>query len=92
MRLSTKEEALDALEASRADWLAVARGVARVIARSGPITVNDVRKKAPPLPDGVDGRVFGAVLRGPEWKFEGYVKSTRRTSHGRPVARYRLVG
>lgn len=92
MAFETKDEALMALEIARSEWLAKARLCARQIARSGiPITVNDVRKVAPELPDNVDPRVYGALFNTPDWQCLGYVKSARRVSHGRPVAQFRLV-
>lgn len=92
MTMQTKQEAMDAFEVHRAEWLAQARTIALQLGKSGaPITVNDVRKVAPPLPDSVDGRVYGAIFNTPDWECIGYVKSTRRVSHGRPVAQFRRV-
>lgn len=92
MTFSTKDEALDALEATRREWLDAARAWARAYASTGrAITINDVRRDGPALPDGIDPRVCGAVFRGSEWINTGYVASARRLSHGRPVARFELV-
>lgn len=93
MVFETKEEALDALEATRQDWLSAARAVARTIGKEGrAITVNDVRALAPKLPDDVDPRVYGAIFNTPEWEFVAYVKSARKVSHARPVAQFRFIG
>lgn len=92
MTLETKEEAMQALETSRSEWLGKARAAAVSLARDGrAITVNDVRPVAPTLPDDVDPRVWGAVFNTPDWEFVRYVPSLRRTSHNRPVAQHRLV-
>lgn len=91
MTFATKEAAMDALEDTRAEWLAEARVQARNIAdRHGSVTINEVRA-AVPIPSGVDPRVAGAVFRGGDWVCLGYVSSARRTSHGRPVARFALA-
>lgn len=92
MTFQSKEEALDALEATRAEWLAAARAWARQYARDGrTITINDVRTHGPAVPDGVDPRVCGAVFADRAmWECLGYVRSGRRLSHGRPVAKFRL--
>ena len=91
MTFATKDDAMIALEAARADWLLSVRAMARHIGKSGKaLTVNDLRKVAPPLSDGVDPRVWGAVFNTGEWECLGYVKSTRRVSHGRPVAQFQL--
>lgn len=94
MITATKEEAFDLLEAAREEWLAAARFRIKAFAKTGTaVTVNDVRNLGPELPDGVDGRVYGAVFmeRG-VWENLGYTKSTRRVSHCRPVCQFRLVG
>lgn len=94
MTFATKEDAHAALEAARAEWLAAARAWLRQYAENGRVvTVNDLRRYGPPIPDDIDPRVAGAVFaeRG-VWERLGYTSSTRRVSHGRPVARFRLVG
>lgn len=99
MPFASKDEALDAMEEARGQWLAFARHAARVCVtdkinagKPPEVTINDVRDRAPPLPTGVDPRVYGAVLRGPEWELVRYVPSARTRSHKRPVALYRFVG
>ena len=93
MTLSTKEEAMDALERARAEWLAEARAIAVIIhgVTGKPVTVDDVRAVSPP-PAGTDGRVFGALFNGPEWELVGYVRSERRTCHKRPIGQFVRVG
>lgn len=91
MTLETKDEALDALEQARAEYIAEARSVAASICEIGAsITVNDVRRLCPP-PGGIDPRVMGAVLRKPQWASLGYVGSKRKTCHGRPVSRFQRM-
>ena len=94
MTTQTKEEALELLEATREDWLASARAWAKNFARNGaPITIEDVRRHGPAIPEHVDPRVAGAVFNEKGvWEALGYVAGTRATSHKRPVMRYKLVG
>lgn len=94
MTFATKQAAFDAMEMTRAEWLAAARAWLRQYARGGRIvTVNDLIAYGPPLPDGVDPRVRGAVFNEKGvWENLGYTRSFRRLSHGRPVAQFRLVG
>lgn len=93
MTLATKQDAMDAFEATRADWLLAVRAIARQLGQHGtPITVNDVRNVAPELPPAFDPRVWGAVFTQSEWENIGYTKSARKVSHGRPVARFVLRG
>lgn len=92
MTLSPEEWAA-ALETARADWLSRARALAREIYlnTAAPVSVDDVRARLP-LPDGVDTRVMGVVFKGGDWTLVDYVKSTRKESHYRPVARFALKG
>lgn len=91
MTFSTRDEALDALERARAEYVDHARTIAaRICAVGDCITVDDIRALAPP-PDGVDPRVMGAVLRAPQWQRVGYVNSRRLVCHKRPVAQFRRV-
>lgn len=82
-----------ALEAARADWLSRARALAaEIYATTGaPVSVDDVRARLP-LPDGVDTRVMGVVFRKGDWVLVDYVKSNRKESHHRPVARFARKG
>ena len=94
MTFQTKQEAMDAMESTRAEWLAAARAFAKQYASDGrTITINDIRRYGPDIPAEVDPRVCGAVFSDPDtWESLGYVKSTRRTAHGRPVCAFRLKG
>lgn len=93
MTFPTKEEAFDALEFARSEFLSSARAVARQLGRDGqPVTVDQVRIHGPKLPSGVDGRVYGAIFLREEWKAVGYIKSSRKTCHNRPICQFVLRG
>ena len=76
------QEALDLFEATRANYLSVARSTAEQMSKltGKPITVDDVRK-ACPLPDGVDARVLGGVFRAKCWVKVGHTYSKRDECH-----------
>jgi len=91
MTTQSKQEAFDLFEVHCAEWLATARATARrIAAKNGSVTINEVRALVP-MPEGVDPRVAGAVFLGKDWRCLGYVSSVRRTSHGRPIARFVLA-
>ncbi len=91
MPLESKQEALDALEKARAEYIEQARTAARQICSVGEeITIDDVREVAPP-PEGVDPRIMGAILRAPDWRPVGYRASKRKTCHKRPVSVFKRV-
>ena len=78
-------------EEYRAEFLAKARKVAKMLGRDGRIvTINDVRAVISP-PDDIDPRVMGAVFKTAEWQCVGYTGSSRRVCHGRPVAQFKLL-
>jgi len=87
-----EQAVLPLYEATRAEWLAEARAVARKLGRGGTlITIDDVRRVCPPPPE-VDPRVCGAVFVRSEWQRLGYIAGSRAQSHCRPVALFRLRG
>jgi hypothetical protein len=87
-----EQHVLPLFELNRADWLDQARTVARMLgARGNTVTIDQVRERCPP-PSGIDPRVMGAVFTRSEWTNCGYVKGDRATSHGRPIATFRLKG
>lgn len=94
MTFPTKEAAFDAMEETRAEWIAAARAWIKQYARDGRIVnVNDLIAYGPKVPEGVDPRVRGVVFAEKGvWEYLGYTKSARKISHGRPVAMFRLVG
>lgn len=90
MTFKSREDALDMLEAVRREWVDAARSWAMSHAADGRIiTINDVRRDGPPIPEGIDPRVCGCVFRTDDWIQCGYTASPRKLSHRRPVARFR---
>lgn len=90
MTMRSRDEALRTLEQVRADYLAKARGAALLLGSGGrAITVDDVRKVCPP-PKEIDGRVMGAIFYRPFWEAAGFVNSSRRTCHKRPIRLFRI--
>lgn len=89
--INTKQKALDLFEEKRAEFLATARWIAIRRAKEtldGIITIDDVRQDII-TPEGVDPRVYGAVFNTEDWEKVGYTQTSRKTSHGRPVALFR---
>ena len=84
-----RDEALLHLERTRVEYLRRAREVAARLSNGGrrPVSVDDVRQSCPP-PEGIDGRVMGAVFNTPEWMPCDYINSTRTECHGRPIRRF----
>ena len=88
--LTDRDEAFDLLERTRADWIARALIEARVlIARDGYVTTDSLRDVCQ-VPEGVDARVVGAVLNRRNFLDAGPTKTSRRTSHGRPISKWIL--
>ncbi len=84
--IKTKQQAFNLFEATRRMVLDDARLVAtKFCVANGQVTIDDVRKEVQ-LPKGMDGRVFGAVFKGKEWKKVGYTQTQIRSSHGRPIS------
>lgn len=92
-RTNSRDEALDLLEKTRREYVSAARDTAiKLHLDTGqPITIDDVRRVCPP-PKDIDGRVMGAVLRYPEWIKTGYINSTRRACHNRPISTFIWAG
>ena len=84
-----RDEALQRLEETRQAYLAQARAVAVRLSNDGrrPVSVDDVRKACPP-PEGIDGRVMGAIFNSSGWMPYDYVNSSRTECHGRPIRRF----
>lgn len=90
----SKEEALEALEIARIEYLAHARVIAVKLAKEqgGLVTAYDVREVCPP-PEDIDHRVMGAVLKGPEWEPHGFIENPRKGwGYNHPVRRFRYIG
>lgn len=88
----TREDAEALLERSRTSYLRAARAAIRLFASRTrcSVTIDDVRRIAPP-PPGIDGRVLGVVFQPGAWKPVGYVAGRRPESHRRPIMAYRLA-
>ncbi len=84
MSLDSKEAAMEAFERARAEFLDAARAVLSQKPIGARMTVDDVRAVVP-IPDGIDGRVMGAVFNQEGWQADGYANSKRRECHGRPI-------
>lgn len=88
-KFNTKDEALDALEQARWEYLIKARSVAHKLAKKKKeITINDVREVCPPPPD-VDPKVMGAVFKTKDWEPTGFHISKR--AHSRMIRTWRLA-
>ena len=88
--LDLRDEAFDRLERTRAEWIARALTEARaLIARDGYVTTDSLRDVCQ-VPEGVDARVVGAVLNRRNFLDAGPTKTSRRTSHGRPISKWIL--
>jgi len=90
MSINNKQQAMDLFEKERSEFLEYCRWVARKIVRDqDTITIDDVRSQVE-LPLNIDGRVFGAVFNRDEWEKIGYAQTKRQSSHGRPIAVFKL--
>ena len=85
-----KQTALNLFEITRSEFLSNCRWIARKIAKAkGNVTIDDVRNETK-IPLGIDGRVMGAVFNTPDFEKVGYSTTKIKTSHGRPIAVFRL--
>ncbi len=90
----TKEDALQALEIARKEYLVKARAIAIKLAKDqdGLVTAHDVREVCPP-PTDIDRRVMGAVLNTPDWEPCGFIENPRDGwGYNHPVRQFRYVG
>ncbi|PPC84760.1 MAG: hypothetical protein CTY35_00115 [Methylotenera sp.] len=94
-RFASFDEAALAMRQHRSLYIAMARKSAIEIASARAdrsVTIDDVRELCPP-PDDIDPRVMGAIFTEKGvWESMGYVKSTRKTCHHRPIQRFQLLG
>lgn len=87
----SKQEAMDLFERTRKEFLGHCRWVAkRIYQQKGNVCIDDVREQVQ-LPDGVNGKVFGAVFNSAEWERVGYTQTKIKTSHSRTIGVFRLV-
>jgi hypothetical protein len=90
--IQDKDQALQAFEENRKAFLEHCRYVARAVANAREdrqVTIDDIRERVR-LPDGMDGRVFGAVFSKDEWEAVGFRKSRQKINHGRPITVFKL--
>ncbi len=87
MPTATKQLALNLFEKTRKEFLDNARWIAIRIAKenNGYVNIDQVRNQVT-TPNGVDQRVYGAVFNTTDFEKSGYTLTTRKTSHGRPIA------
>ena len=84
-----RDQALDALERTRGEYIAWAIVVAHnVIAEQGFVTADDIHEHCPPPAD-IDPRVIGAVLCPRNFFYVGTVTSRRAINHGRTIGVWR---
>jgi len=84
---SSKQQALSLFDSYRREFLDNCRWVAVRIAKEhqGYVNIDQVREQVT-TPENVDSRVYGAVFNTSEFEKTGYINTTRKTSHGRPIA------
>ena len=82
-----KQRAFDLFEKTRREFLENCRWIAVRIAKEnqGYVNIDQVRKQVT-TPDNIDPRVYGAVFNTSEFEKTSYINTTRKTSHGRPIA------
>lgn len=90
-----KAQALDSLEAIRAEYLERVRAQMRRWAETGAVvTPDDARayfeSLNPPGPEHLSRNFLGCVFRGAEWEFAGTYKSQTPGSHANRLNMYRL--
>ncbi|MFA6335617.1 MAG: hypothetical protein WCX48_08705 [Bacteroidales bacterium] len=86
-----KQIAMGLFETTRKDFLSNCRWIAKKIAeRKGNVTIDDIRDEVK-IPLNIDGRVMGAVFNTPEFVKTGYTLTKVKSSHGRPIAVFRLA-
>ena len=88
----TKQDAFDLFEVHRAEWLAQARAEAEIIGRAAGTCTADKIHEVCPIPDGIDGRVMGAVFLKRDWEPGEFVLSTRKACHKRPIRVFHWKG
>jgi hypothetical protein len=84
---TTKQQALDLFEKTRLEFLENCRWIAIRVAKehNGYVNIDQVREQVT-TPKDIDPRVYGAVFNTSEFEKTGYINTTRKTSHGRPIA------
>lgn len=83
-------ELYETIVAQRGAFLINCRKLARELALKtgdGVITIDEVRKVCP-LPNGIDGRIYGAVFTRDDWQAVSLTSTTVKSSHGRPIRKF----
>lgn len=88
--MTDQQSWLDLFKEHRSQYLEEAREKAEQIARQEGYVTVDMLRAVHPLPKNIDGRVYGAVFKDKRFVSIGWVKSTRRISHGRPIQKFVL--
>ena len=79
--ITIKQIAFDFFEENRSIFLQTCRDTASSLAdKHGQVTIDDVRALCP-LPEGMGGRVYGAVFKSKDRRKDGYTQTTTPTSH-----------
>ena len=91
--MNGKQVALDLFETHRANYLADARMMAKLLygVRNEPISTDDIHKHCP-IPDGIDPKVMGAVFNKADWVPVGYAQTKRKIAHSRTIRLWVLRG
>ena len=86
---SSKQQIFDLFEKTRLEFLQNCRWIAVRIAKEhgGYVNIDQVREQVT-TPDNVDPRVYGAVFNRTDFEKTGYIQTTRKTSHARPIANF----
>lgn len=87
--METKQQVLDLFEQTRNEFLTNCRWIAKRIAKenNGYVNIDQVREQVT-TPQGVNPKVYGAVFANGEFERVGFVVTTRKTSHGRPISNW----
>ena len=85
--MENKQQVMDLFNKTRSEFLSSCRWVAIRIAQKngGFVNIDEVREQVI-TPDGVNPKVYGAVFADGQFEKSGYVITTRKSSHGRPIS------
>lgn len=85
-----KEQQLGLFSVTHGEVIDKCRALAVSIAkRDGCVSINEIREQMP-LPPGVHPSVYGAVLRGKQFRAIGYTEALHPAAHARAVRVYTL--
>lgn len=92
-KTSSKQQAFDLFEKTRQEFLQNCRWIAIRVAKEhgGYVNIDQVREQVT-TPENVDPRVYGAVFNRKDFEKVGYLQTTRKTSHARPIANFYWKG